>query len=76
VARFRGGIAPLVQTRQLLAILIQFGATFDRSSKNRSYLGSLLSALEGLPLEVEFRNSAWANDKVFAELARRRVSLW
>jgi len=75
VAKFRGGIAPLVQTRQLLAILIQFGATFDRSSKNRSYLGSLLSALEGLPLEVEFRNSAWANDKVFAELARRRVAL-
>ena len=75
VARFRGGIAPLVQSRQLLAILIQFGATFDRSSKNRSYLGALLSELEGLPLAVEFRNSAWANDKVFAELARRRVSL-
>ena len=75
VARFRGGIAPLVQARQLLAILIQFGATFDRSSKHRSYLGALLTELDGLPLAVEFRNSAWANDKVFAELARRRVSL-
>jgi uncharacterized protein YecE (DUF72 family) len=75
VARFRGGIAPLVQAHQLLAILIQFGATFDRSSKHRSYLGALLTELDGLPLAVEFRNSAWANDKVFAELARRRVSL-
>lgn len=75
VVKFRGGIAPLLQSRQLLAVLIQFGATFDRSSKNRSYLGALLSELEGLPLAVEFRNSAWANDKVFAELVRRRVSL-
>jgi uncharacterized protein YecE (DUF72 family) len=75
VARFRGGIAPLVQAHQLLAILIQFGATFDRSPKHRSYLGALLTELDGLPLSVEFRNSAWANDKVFAELSRRRVSL-
>jgi len=75
VAKFRSGIAPLVQSRQLLAVLIQFGGTFDRSSKNRSYLGALLSELEGLPLAVEFRDSAWANDKVLAELARRRVSL-
>jgi len=67
VARFRGGIAPLVQAHQLLAILIQFGATFDRSSKHRSYLGALLTELDGLPLAVEFRNAAWANDKVFAE---------
>jgi uncharacterized protein YecE (DUF72 family) len=75
VAKYRSGIAPLVQSRQLLAVLIHFGATFDRSAKNRSYLGALLSELDGLPLAVEFRNSAWANDKVFAELARRRVSL-
>jgi uncharacterized protein YecE (DUF72 family) len=75
VAKFRGGIAPLVQSGQLLAILIQFGGTFDRSSKNRSYLGALLSELDGLPLAVEFRNSSWADDKVFAELERRRVSL-
>jgi len=74
-AKYRIGIAPLLQSRQLLAVLIQFGASFDRSPKHRSYLGALLSELQGLPLAVEFRNSAWANDKVFAELARRRVSL-
>ena len=73
--KYRRGIAPLVQSRQLLAILIQFGASFDRSTKHRSYLGALLTALQGLPLAVEFRNASWANDKVFAELERRRVSL-
>ena len=75
VEKYRRGIAPLVQSRQLLAILIQFSASFDCSPKHRSYLGALLSELQGLPLAVEFRNASWANDKVFAELQRRRVSL-
>jgi len=74
-AKYRLGIAPLVQSRQLLAVLIQFSASFDRSPKHRAYLGALLTELQGLPLAVEFRNAAWANDKVFAELERRRVSL-
>jgi uncharacterized protein YecE (DUF72 family) len=74
-AKYRSGIAPLVQSRQLQAVLIQFGAGFDRSPKHRSYLGALLSELQGLPLAVEFRNASWASDKVFAELERRQVSL-
>jgi uncharacterized protein YecE (DUF72 family) len=74
-AKYRLGIAPLLQSRQLLAILIQFSGGFDRSLKHRSYLGALLGELEGLPLAVEFRNASWASDKVFAELERRRVSL-
>jgi len=73
--KYRRGIAPLVQSRQLRAVLIQFGASFDRSTKNRSYLGALLTALQGLPLAVEFRNASWVNDKVFAELERRHVTL-
>jgi uncharacterized protein YecE (DUF72 family) len=74
-AKFRAGISPLLQTRQLLAVLLQFGPGFDRSTRNRSYLGSLLGELEGLPLAVEFRNATWANDKVFGELEQRQVTL-
>ena len=74
-ANYRLGIAPLVQSRQLRAVLIQFSASFDRSPKHRSYLGALLDELDGLPLAVEFRNATWASDKVFAELERRRVAL-
>jgi uncharacterized protein YecE (DUF72 family) len=73
--KYRMGIAPLMQSRQLLAILAQFGPSFDRSLKNRGYLGALLSELQGLPIAVEFRHSSWVNDKVFADLERRQVTL-
>jgi uncharacterized protein YecE (DUF72 family) len=74
-AKYRQGIAPLVQSRQLLAVLMQFGPGFVRSLERRAYLGALLDQLHDLPLAVEFRHASWANDKVFAELERRRVSL-
>lgn len=74
-ARFREGIAPLVQARRLLVILIQLPPSFDRQRSHRLYLSQLLDTLEGLPLAVEFRHRSWANDRVFAELERRRVTL-
>lgn len=73
--KYREGIAPLAASGQLLAVLLQFSAGFDRSLKHRAYLGALLEELHDLPLAVEFRNVSWADDKVFAELERRRVSL-
>ncbi|MGD9366599.1 MAG: DUF72 domain-containing protein [Desulfobacteraceae bacterium] len=73
--RFREGVAPLVQARRLLAILIQLPPSFDRQRSHRLYLGRLLDALERLPLAVEFRHRSWANDRVFAELERRGVTL-
>lgn len=72
---YRDGLAPLVQAGQLVAVLAQFGPDFDRSLAHRNYLGALLSELEGLHVAVEFRHDSWVNDKVFAELERRRVSL-
>jgi uncharacterized protein YecE (DUF72 family) len=74
-AKYRAGIAPLLESGQLAAVLLQFSAAFDRSLKHRAHLAALLDALAGLPLAVEFRNASWADDKVFAELERRRVSL-
>jgi uncharacterized protein YecE (DUF72 family) len=75
VGRFRDGIAPLVQARQLAAVLIQLPPSFDRSQANRRYLASLLDALHGLPLALEFRHKAWAVDKVFHDLSTRKISL-
>lgn len=75
VARYRDGIAPLVQTGQLSAILLQFPPAFRRVSQNRIYLGALLDALSGLPVAVEFRHASWAVDRVFAELQQRRIAL-
>lgn len=74
-ARYREGMAPLVQAGQLLAVLMQFPPAFDRSRKNRVYLAALLDALKGLPLAVEFRNDSWAVDSVFYELEKRHTTL-
>lgn len=74
-ARYREGIAPLMQSRQLTAVLIQLAPFFDRSPVNRRHLATLMDELAGLPLAVEFRHRSWADDRVFAELHRRRVTL-
>ena len=73
--QYRDGIAPLLQSRQLTAILLQFPPAFVRAPNNRRYLAMLLDELEGLPLAVEFRHASWATDRVFAELERRRTTL-
>jgi len=75
VRRYRDGIAPLVQSKQLAAVLIQLAPSFDRSKENRVYLAALLDALNGLPVAIEFRHVAWAVDRVFDELAARQVAL-
>ncbi len=59
----------------MAAVLLQWPPQFDRSTANRTYLAALLDELGGLPLAVEFRNDTWANDRVFAELERRAVTL-
>jgi uncharacterized protein YecE (DUF72 family) len=73
--RYREGISPLVQSGQLLAVLVQLPPFFRRNPQNRSYLARLLDALAGLPLAVEFRHRSWATDRVFAGLQARRVAL-
>ncbi|MFO7707117.1 MAG: DUF72 domain-containing protein [Desulfobacterales bacterium] len=74
-ALYREGIAPLVQSGQLTALLLQFPPGFGRDSANRRYLGLLLDELAGLPLAVEFRHASWAMDRVFVEMERRRATL-
>ena len=74
-AEYRDSLAPLIQSRQLAAVLVQLPPQFDRAPANRRYLADLLDALPGLPLVVEFRHASWAHEKVFAELERRKVSL-
>jgi len=75
VKQYRDGIAPLIQARQLAAVLLQFPPSFHRVPKNRRYLAALLDELAGLPLAIEFRHVSWATESVYAELERRRVTL-
>jgi uncharacterized protein YecE (DUF72 family) len=75
VGRYRDGISPLIQAGQFAAVLIQLPPSFDRSQANRRYLTSLLDALHGLPMAIEFRHKAWAEDKVFHDLSTREITL-
>ncbi len=75
VMLYRQGITPLIQSNRLLCILIQLPPYFKRSPDYRNYLAALMDELAGLPLAVEFRHDSWANDKVFSELERRKVTL-
>lgn len=75
VRAYRDGVAPLAQSGQLAAVLLQLPPGFARTPGNRSYLAALLDKLNGLPLAVEFRHRSWANDRVFAELQSRQVTL-
>jgi uncharacterized protein YecE (DUF72 family) len=72
---YREGMSPLIQAGQLIAVLIQLPPGFHRTPPNRKYLADLLDRLDGLPLAIEFRHGSWANDRVFVELERRRVTL-
>jgi uncharacterized protein YecE (DUF72 family) len=75
VAMYRQGMAPLLQAGCLRAILVQLGPAFERTRENRLYLARLFDELAPLPAAVEFRHRSWVDDRVFAELERRRVAL-
>jgi uncharacterized protein YecE (DUF72 family) len=75
VALYREGVAPLVQSGQILAVLVQLPPSFRRTPENRRYLARLLDALDGLPLAVEFRHASWGVDRVFTSLQERGVTL-
>ncbi len=69
------GITPLLSSGRLLAVLVQFPSSFQRTTKNRQYLGRLIDRLQDLPLAVEFRHRSWAHDRVFSGLQERQVTL-
>lgn len=72
---YRQGIEPLIQSDKLLCVLVQLPPYFKRTLDCRSYLAALLDELSGLPVAVEFRHDSWADDRVFSELERRKVTL-
>ena len=74
-AQYRDGIAPLIQSGQLAAVLVQFPASFQRTPHNRHYLAALLDELHGLQTAVEFRHASWATERVYVELERRQTAL-
>lgn len=73
-ALFREGINPLVETRRLGAVILQFPYSFGYTRENRLYLARLLERLEGLPVAVEFRKQEWQNPSVRKGLRERKAA--
>lgn len=69
------GIAPLMSSGRLLAVLIQFPPSFRRTTGNRQYLARLFDRLQKLPLAVEFRHRSWARERVYSGLRDRGVTM-
>ena len=70
---FKEGIAPLVESERLGALLIQFPHSFRNNSANRSYLDALIGRFEAYPLVVEVRHATWLKDDFLETLKSRGV---
>ena len=58
---FRVGIEPLATAGRLLAVLLQFPASFHAGEETRGYLGWLMDTLRDYPLAVELRHKSWSD---------------
>lgn len=65
---FIKGMSPFIEANQLGAILLQFPQSFHYTVENRFYLKSILEALSGLPVAVEFRQKEWLRESVYRTL--------
>ena len=73
--RYRDGLAPLVESGRLAAVLIQFPYSFHNIAANRRRLARLLNRFSDYPLTVEFRHRGWLTADLLAFLASRQVTL-
>jgi len=72
---FKEGSAPLREAGSLAAVLLQFPYSFHYNRENRVHLDTLCGCLEGLPLQIEFRNIDWFRPRVVEELRKRGVGI-
>lgn len=62
--QFKDGVAPLIESGKLGALLLQFPWSFKNAPENRQYLAGLLLRFHGYPLVVEIRHASWNRPEV------------
>ena len=72
---FREGMAPLVKTAKLGALLLQFPWSFKNTDEDRLYLTKLLEQFREFPLVLEVRHTSWNNEGVYEWLEERGVGV-
>lgn len=68
ISPYKRGIAPLVNSDQLVTLLAQFPYSFKPNKENYDHLKQIRDTFSEIPINVEFRNEYWINDKTFAFL--------
>ncbi|MBN1232561.1 MAG: DUF72 domain-containing protein [Candidatus Coatesbacteria bacterium] len=63
--KFKEALLPLSETDKLVSVLMQFPFSFRNEEKNVSYINRVHDELQGLPINIEFRNISWENEDVF-----------
>ncbi|MBV9103158.1 MAG: DUF72 domain-containing protein [Candidatus Eremiobacteraeota bacterium] len=71
---FRTNFAPLVDSKKLGAVLMQFPNSFRPSARAEEHLGRLREALPDLQLVAEFRHRGWQTAATFALLGRLGIA--
>jgi uncharacterized protein YecE (DUF72 family) len=72
---FQDGMAPLVESGRLGALLAQFPWSYRNEPENRMYLRRLRNRFAEYPLVVEVRHGSWIEPDVLDELAELGVGL-
>jgi uncharacterized protein YecE (DUF72 family) len=67
-ANYTASLAPLFEAGKLACVLAQFPHSFRPNPVNRDYLLAVREGLSDFPVVVEFRNSAWVTEEIFALL--------
>jgi uncharacterized protein YecE (DUF72 family) len=72
---FKQGLAPLLASGRLGALLLQFPWSFKNTRENHEYLGGLFMQFLEYPLVLEVRHSSWNQPETYEWLASSRVGI-
>jgi uncharacterized protein YecE (DUF72 family) len=72
---FKGGLYPLLESRRLGALLVQFPWSFKNTDEHRDYLDDLLQRFSDYPLVVEVRHDSWSEPGTLAWLREQGAGI-
>ena len=75
VMQVQNGLAPLMESGLLGALLIQFPWSFKCDAGNKRWLAKLINTFHMYPLVVEVRHASWDQDKFYDYLIHQQVGI-
>ncbi len=72
---FHEGMAPLLKSGKLGALLLQFPWSFKNTAEDRIYLAELLEKFQKYPLVLEVRHASWNTPAMYEWLQERAVGI-